>query len=184
MDTADRELIEQWKRKNPHYLTYAFDENDELAGFIGILPLSQECGRLIEAQELREEDLSAEYVLPAEGTPYAQYVYISGIAVRDLNTWKGSQCTAALISAAAGVVRNIYDARYLKAIFANPTTYWGNRIIGKFGLAPLRSTRKSLKAGHDFYGAEATSELMAHYRHLEKRYQRFICDYPWPLSQE
>lgn len=181
VDTAERATLEEWKKKNPHNLTYAF-VGDELVGFVEILPLTQECGHMIEAQELREEDLIADYILPPDAMRYAQYLYISGIAVKDLEQWRSKQCAAALVSCGAGMMLNLYGDGHLKKIFANPTTFWGNRIIGKFGLAPLRSSRKSLKAGHDFYGAEVTPALIARYKNLEQRYQPFITDYPWPLG--
>lgn len=181
VDTAERETLEEWKKKNPHNITYAFD-GDELVGFVEILPVTMECGLAMEAQELREEDLTADLILPPETMAFAQYVYISGIAVKDLHEWRSKQCAAALVSCGAGMISHLYGSGNLKKIYANPTTFWGNRIIGKFGLHPLRSTRKSLKPGHDFYGAEATPELMQHMQRLERRYQPFILNYPWPLG--
>lgn len=181
VDTAERATLEEWKKKNPHNITYAFD-GDELVGFVEILPLSMECGALMEAQQLREEDLTAEYILPPETMEYAQYLYISGIAVKELESWRSRKCAAALISCGAGMIRNLYGGLHLKKIFANPTTYWGNRIIGKFGLTPLRHFKQSISAAHDFYGVDVTPETMADMAALEKRYQKFMLDYPWPLA--
>ena len=181
VDTAERATLEEWKKKNPHNLTYAFD-GDELVGFVEILPLCMECGAMIEQQELREEDLTADMILPPETMQFAQYLYISGIAVKDLDTGRSKQCAAALVSCGAGMIRHLYGGPYLKKIFANPTTFWGNRIISKFGLTPVRGMGRSLKTGHDFYAAEVTSELRRQHENLEKQYQKFIQDYPWSLD--
>lgn len=181
VDTAERATLEEWKKKNPHNITYAFD-GDELVGFVEILPVTIECGEMMEEQELREEDLTADFILPPETMQHARYLYISGIAVKDLHQWRSKQCAAALVSCAAGMIRHLYGDGQLLKIFANPTTFWGNRIIGKFGLHRIRSTRKSLKPAHDFYGAEATPQIMQNMADLEKRYQPFILNYPWPLG--
>lgn len=181
VDAAERATLEEWKKKNPHNLTYAFD-GDELVGFVEILPLCIECGAMIEKQELREEDLTADLILPPETMQYAQSLYISGIAVKDLNSWRSKQCAAALVAAGAGMIRHLYGGSHLKKIYANPTTFWGDRIIGKFGLAPIGNSGKSLKAGHDFYAAKMTPALRKHHELLEKRYQSFILNYPWPLD--
>src|ERR1044072_4346624 len=71
IDTAERKTLEEWKKKNPHNLSYAFD-GDEFMGFVEILPLSMECGQLFERQELLEEDLTAAYVLPPDAMKFAR----------------------------------------------------------------------------------------------------------------
>src|SRR5690606_20297326 len=88
VDTADHETIDAWIEKNPHYLTFLYGD-EALAGFIGILPLTQECGEMFDRQEILEEDLTADLVLPREVTAYAQYLYITAIAVSDVNSFRG-----------------------------------------------------------------------------------------------
>ena len=186
VDTAERKTLENWKRKNPHILTYAFMKNEQddedFMGFVEILPLTEECGKLFEKGDLLEEDLTADFILPPESMRYAQYLYISGIAVRDVKTHVSRQAAAALVSCGAGMIRHLYGNGYLKKIFANPTTYWGNRIIGRFGLRPSTVYKKLLKAGNDVYEVSVTPEYMAFIGGIERRYQRFIIDYPWPLT--
>ena len=186
VDTAERKTLEGWKKKNPHNLTYAFMKNDdgseEFMGFVEILPLTMECGQLFEKQQLLEEDLTAEFILSPESMEHAQYLYISGIAIRDLKSHVSRQAAAALVSCGAGMIRNLYGNGQLKTIFANPTTFWGNRMIGRFGLRPMSTFKKALRAGNDIYTVDVTPEYMEKLAVLEKRYQRFILDYPWPLS--
>lgn len=186
VDTAERKTLEGWKKKNPHNLTYAFMKNnkggEDFMGFVEILPLTKECGELFERQELLEEDLTADFILPPESMEYAQYLYISGIAIRDLTSHVSRQAAAALVSCGAGMIRNLYGKGHLKKVFANPTTYWGNRLIGRFGLKPMSAFKKPLKAGNDIYAVDVTPAYMDFLSGLEKRYQRFILDYPWPLG--
>lgn len=181
VDTAERKTLEGWKKKNPHNLTYAF-MGDEFMGFVEILPLTMECGQLFEKQKLLEEDLTAEFILPPEAMEHTQYLYISGIAIRDVTTHVSRQAAAALVSCGAGMIRHLYGNGQLKKIFANPTTFWGNRMIGRFGLRPMSTYKKGLLAGNDIYMVEVTPEYMDFLAALERRYQKFIIDYPWPLA--
>jgi hypothetical protein len=181
VDVAERKTLEEWKKKNPHNITYIFD-GDEFMGFIEILPLTMECGALFDRQEMLEEDLTAEFILQPESMKYAQYLYISGIAVPDTSSYKSKTAAAALVSCGAGMIRNLYGGGHLKRVYANPTTYWGNRIIGRFGLKPMSSFKKLLRAGNDPYVVEADEKFWDQMAHVEKRYQRFLTDYPWPLE--
>jgi hypothetical protein len=181
VDTAERATLEAWKKKNPHNLTYIFD-GDIFMGFMEILPLTRECGELFDRQELLEEDLTADFILPPDEMHAAEYVYISGIAVPDTASWRSKCAAAALVSCGAGMIRHLYGGGQLKKIFANPTTYWGNRIIGRFGLRPAIAHKKPLRAGNDIYVATADAEFWTMIERIEKRYQRFIIDYPWPIA--
>src|SRR5690606_9605492 len=143
-DVAERETLEGWKKKNPHDLTYIFD-GDDFMGFLEILPLTMECGQLLDKQELLDEDLTAAFILPTDPMRYAQYLYISGIAVPDTTSYKSKTAAAALVSCGAGMIKHLYGGGHLKRVYANPTTYWGNRIIGRFGLRPLSSFKKQLR---------------------------------------
>ncbi len=180
VDTADHDLIDSWIKKNPHYLTYVYD-GGRLVGFIGILPLTLEAGLMFDRQELLEEDITAEMVLSPEVMRYAQYLYITAIAVDDLHRFRGKKAAAALVSCGAGMIRNLYSGGHLKRVYANPTTFWGNRIIGRFGLRPMSSFKKLLRAGNDPYVVEANDAFWTQMEYLERRYQRFLTDYPWPL---
>lgn len=186
VDTAERKTLEGWKKKNPHNLTYVFmqlpDGSEEFMGFVEILPLTMECGALFEKGDLLEEDLTADLILPPETMQHAQYLYISGIAVRDVKSYVSRQAAAALVSCGAGMIRHLYGNGQLKKIFANPTTFWGNRIIGRFGLRVSTGYKKLLKAGNDVYEVSVTPDYMDFMAGLEKRYQRFLIDYPWPLA--
>lgn len=181
VDTAERATLEGWKRKNPHNLTYAFD-GDAFMGFVEILPVTAACGALLAANDLLEEELTADAILPPETMEYAQYLYISGIAIADTDSYRSKQAAAALVSCGAGMIRHLYRPDRLKTIFANPTTWWGNRIIGRFGLHPLSGKKRSIRAGNDIYAVAATPEYWDTLAALEKRYQRFILNYPWPLA--
>lgn len=181
LDTADLYTVESWIRKNPHYLTYAYD-GDRLAGFVGILPLTTECGQLLERNELLEEDVTADCILGPEAMQYAQYLYISAIAVENVDRFRDKRVAAALVSCAAGMIRHLYRQDYLKKIFANPTTFWGHRMIKRFDLTKVTGFKRAMRAGNDIYAAEINPDYQKLLQALELRYQRFILDYPWPLD--
>ncbi len=177
IDTADHETIRSWERRNPSITTYAI-RNDTTQGFFNIMPVTREAAALLERQELREEDIRPEYVLPPELLSRAETAYFAAIAIRDTQSFTGRQCAAALLSVIASQLLHGYRQGVLRRLFANPTTYAGNAMIRRLGLKPLIGHKKPLKA-NDIYVADMTPERIAALETLEARYARFVGDNPW-----
>lgn len=180
VDTASETTIHGWNDYNRHAFTAAM-LNDQLFGFFTILPISSECAALFERNDLSEEDLSLDLVLPHESLRFAQYAYVPAIAIRDLNEYTSHQCLAALMVGMTGLFLHGYDTQRLKKIYVNPTTYHGNRFVRRLGFTPLKAYKQSLTPS-DTYAVEFTPELVESYRKINAKYARFVGANPWTES--
>lgn len=176
VDTASMDVVHEWLDFNGHIVTYAMHQNKVL-GFFNVMPLTIECGRLFEEQAIKEEDLLVKHILPHEVLQHAQYAYIAAIAVDHTESYISRQCSAALVACMADLFLNGYGAN-LKKIFANPTTFQGNKLVNRLGLRPVTAFKKGLKE-NDIYVSEMTPQERARLQNLSQRYARFVGDNPW-----
>lgn len=182
VDTAENEVVTDWVNYNRRIVTYAV-RGEVVEGFFNVMPLTTECGELFMRNEMLEEDLRIEHMLPHEALPYAKYAYVSGIAVRETEPYVYKQCAAALLSVMANVLLDGYSKENFKYLFANPTTFNGNKLVRRLGLKPLQSYKKSLK-GNDLYVAEMNEETRAVLQELADRYACFVGYNPWKEDKE
>jgi hypothetical protein len=172
VDTAEPEDVYDWVNHNRLMLTYAL-RDDEVRGFINLMPLTREAGELFERNAIKEEEITTEHILAPNVMHYAEYLYFPAIAVSNFKTYAARQCTAALMSAMCSQILTMYDPQRLKKIFVNPTTFPGNRMTHKLGLEPLTGFKKPL-TGNDLYFAKFNDALFERLRAVEQRYSRFV----------
>ena len=177
VDTAGETTVHGWNDYNRYAFTAAMHSN-ELFGFFTILPISSECAALFEKNDLKEEDLSLEFVLPHESLRYAEYAYVPAIAIRNIDEYLSRQCLAALMVGMTNLFLNGYNPERLKKIYVNPTTYHGNRFVRRLGFEPLKGYKKTLTES-DTYAVDFTPELAKRYAQISRHYQRFVGDNPW-----
>lgn len=178
IDTAERALVDTWYHKNAENMIYALCDN-KVVGFFNVIPLTEECGKLFESNDIKEEEIGAEHILACDVTKYAQYLYVAAIAVKDRHSIKSHQCVAALMGGLCNRITTLYDLAYLKKMFANPTTFDGNRLIKKLGLEPIQSVKRSIRAGNDIYTLTFNQSAFDNLNNIENRYQRFINALSW-----
>jgi hypothetical protein len=177
IDTISVPDLREWIAFNPYMDTYAM-RGEKVEGFFNIIPLTTRCAELMARQEIKEEDIGIEHMLPYSKLRVAEYAYFAAIAVCDKDSYVGKQCVAALISVTCSHLLNGYAAGRFKALYANPTTFWGNHLVRKLGLKPLYSHRKPLRAGNDIYSMEMNQENRARLKALGKHYSRFVATNP------
>lgn len=177
VDTAEPDDVYDWVNYNRLMVTYALN-NDRVEGFFNVMPLTTEAGQLLEREGLKEEDITIDHILEPDMLKYAEYLYFPAIAVRDFNSYKARQCTAALMSALAYLLLNIYEPTRLKKIFVNPTTFQGNRMIRKLGLEPIKHYKKVL-SGNDIYQAVFNDTTTDKLQKLQQRYSKFVGYNSW-----
>lgn len=176
VDTASADVVGEWVRFNRHMVTYAL-KGEQVTGFFNMLPLTQECGELFARQAIKEEDLRVEDILPHEALKHAQYAYIAAIAVSDTRSYLNRQCAAALVSCLSDLLLHGYGPA-LKRVYANPTTFNGNRMVRKLGLRPLDAQKRSLKE-NDIYAVDMNDAARKGLQNLSGRYARFVGANPW-----
>lgn len=177
IDTADQPTVNEWIDFNPLIVTYAL-HGDHVMGFFNIVPITTECARLFDQQELKEEDLAVEHILPPAAMRHAKYAYLAGIAIKDTRDFCSRQCTAALIAAISDHLLHAYDINVLERLYTNPTTFDGNHMVRKLGLRPVTALKKTLKE-NDIYALEITGPVIAGLRHFSQRYACFVAANPW-----
>ena len=185
VDTAEPDEVYDWVNHNRLMVTYAIC-NDQVQGFFNVMPLTQEAGKLFERNAIKEDEITTAHILAPDVMHHAQYLYFPAIACREYQHYTSRQCAAALMSAFASHILNVYDPKCLKKIFANPTTFQGSRMIRKLGLLPVGGFKRPL-TGNDLYYADFNETLFERLHDLEKRYVRFIgrncwSERNWPLS--
>jgi hypothetical protein len=182
IDTADIFTVQEWIDFNPYIVTYAVIDG-ECLGFFTILPITTECAAQFDEQSIKEEDVGIEHILPHSVMEHAQYAYLAAIAIKEKNNYINRQCAASLVSTMCDYFLNAYDPKNLKRIYANPTTFNGNHLVRKMGLAPVVSYKKPLK-GNDIYAIDMTKpETIEGMEYLSKRYSRFVGSNPWSAKK-
>jgi hypothetical protein len=178
IDTASLDVINSWLNFNKLTNSYAMIDN-ELIGYINLMPIKTETAVLIQRQDLREEDIRPDHMLAENAMHHAQYLYLPAITVKDYKAYRSRQAVAALFSGMASYLLHMYDVRKLKSIYANPTTFQGNILIKKMGFRPLHGVKKPL-SGLDIYHKVPDENIVDELRALEKRYAHLVSENPWP----
>lgn len=177
VDTASEDTIHNWNDFNRYAFTASM-LNNTLYGFFTVLPITSECASLFERNELQEENLALDFVLPHESLRYAEYAYVPAIAIRTLNEYRSHQCLASLMVGITSLFLNGYNPQCLKKIYVNPTTYHGNRFVRRLGFKPLENLKRSMKPS-DTYAVNFTPEIAEKYAKINARYARFVNQNPW-----
>lgn len=177
VDTADNDTIHSWNDYNRYAFTAAM-LGDKLYGFFTVLPIASECAALFESNTLSEEELSLEHVLPHESLRYASYAYIPAIAIHDIKDYRNHQCLAALLVGLSDLFANGYDRKYLRRVYANPTTFEGNRFIRRIGFSPIKGYKKPL-TGTDSYYIDVDDAFYERLHKMTEKYRRFVGANPW-----
>ncbi|MDB5478586.1 MAG: hypothetical protein JWM96_1081 [Alphaproteobacteria bacterium] len=177
VDTAEPDEVYDWVNHNRLMVTYALHK-DRVQGFFNVMPLTHEAGQLFSCNEIKEEEITTGHILAPHVMRFAEYLYFPAIASKEYPSYLARQCTAAMVSALATHILTMYDEKRLKKIFANPTTFQGNRMVQKLGLRPLAGFKKPL-TGNDLYYADFDEAMFANLRWLQDRYARFVGRNTW-----
>ena len=153
---------------------YARDVHDKLAatGRFATVDVWDAAASTPTPQQLAPYD--AVLIMPDTG-------FLAGMAVRDHHNVGNARCVAALLSGIFHMLENIYAEAPLEFLFANPTTYTGNRLIMRLGFTPI-SYRKIKMGGMDLYMLVLTEERRAYFKNLQQRYARFVSSMDWMTS--
>jgi hypothetical protein len=124
-------ILESWYRTNPYTLVTLADNNGRLVGYFDILPLKDSFAVKFINGKVSEKNISRKSILPIDKMYNAKYIYISGIAIHDIETKKiiGGQ----FIYVTLLYIQNFYNAKNEKFIFAIAATKCGERALKKLG---------------------------------------------------
>lgn len=177
IDTASSETAYGWYAKNPDTLIMAVTDGI-VHGYADFLPLTADAQKLIENRELREENITADHILPPDAARRATAIYFAGIAIRDRKSTFGARCAAALLGGWGHMLATKYDRDALKYIYANPTTFSGNRLTRRMGLGPVSFNKKTTE-GMDLYMLSLDGKTHTPVDALYPRYKDLIDFIEW-----
>lgn len=177
IDTAPPDTAYTWYRKNP-YCVITARINGVVHGYADFLPLTSEARQLLETGRLQEDDITPDHLLDAEALPYCKAVYFSGIAIRDKGTVLGARCAAALVAGSCRMIQTIYRQSPLEFIYANPTTFAGNRLARRTGFEPVVREKRMI-GGMDLYKIAVDDAYRANMEHIYAQYSPLIASVGW-----
>jgi hypothetical protein len=180
MDTATPETALGWYRKNPHTIVIAVNAKG-VQGYIDFVPLTDAAKEAIEHRDLDEEDITADCILDMTNIHTCRAIYFAGMAVRKCPSIGGARCVGALLVGALHVIHTVFATAPLEVIYANPTTFTGNRIARHVGFTPI-SYRKIKMGGMDLYmlPMDATQKQRMH--DFQTRYAPLVKSMNWVTS--
>lgn len=179
VDTASVDDTNSWVNYNRYINTYALHA-DICYGYYNVMPITEETADLFNRHQLIEEDITSDNILPMSVMHHARYLYMPAITVRDYQSFISRQAVAALLSVMASYLLHMYDLKKIKTIYANPTTFQGNRLMKKMGFQPLHAVKRMLQSSNDIYYLNPDDIFVDYMQQLEKKYARFVNTNPWP----
>jgi hypothetical protein len=180
IDTATPETVLGWYQKNPSCLVVA-TRNDSVTGYADFLPLTPKAQELIEERRLKEENITADDILSLSEIKKCRAIYFAGIVTGDRQSIGGARCAAAMIAGAIHVMLHLYKDAPLEFIYANPTTFAGNRMATHLGFGPISYQKKKID-GMDLYMLVLSDVNRKHLQDMYGQYQPLIKSMSWATS--
>ena len=157
------EIFEQWRAKNTLITTCLTDRNNRFVGYFTILPLeSAFAKRFIHDNVLGsefEKAITPDVVLSEDEMGEARHLYFAGIAVKNANTLAGKRHAAILLWSIVEYMRQYFNAKVHKHLYAVPTTEDGLIIVKRLGFKLIREG-SSKSRRHDLYEVEITADAI------------------------
>jgi hypothetical protein len=133
--TIESSIFEQLRVKNPLILSCLTDQRGHFVGYFDVIPLYEAFAQSLIQGRVTESQISHEDALPPQQMKSCRYLFISGIAVREPNTYSGRRSASILVWA----LLKYLDRHYGQSnalVFALAATPEGNELLQRFKLHP------------------------------------------------
>ena len=127
--------IEIW-RENPNILVALTGPKGEFLGYFDVIPLKCSFGEFFLAGRVSEKDITKEDVVKASEIDECKYLYISGLAVADWETYQGQTNANILVWGLLKYIDHFYSQQDCFA-FAVAVTKDGEALLRSFRLEML-----------------------------------------------
>lgn len=126
------ERIEQWLARNDHVLCCLNDPVGKVVGYFDVLPLTDPFAESLLAGYATEQDITYEAILPMPAAHDANYVYVTGIAVAEPDSYRGRRHASMLLW---GLIRyfRAYYAKESLMLLASAASPEGRALLERFG---------------------------------------------------
>jgi hypothetical protein len=143
--TIESNIFEQLRVKNPLILSCLTDRRGNFVGYFDVIPLDNAFAQSLVQGRLTESQITHEDVLPPQQMKSCKYLFISGIAVREPNTYLGRRSASVLVWALLKYL-NQYYGRSNALVFALAATAEGDELLQRFKLHP--ASGNAVRADH------------------------------------
>jgi hypothetical protein len=174
--TITPDVFEQLRVKNPFILACLVDGMGELLGYFDVIPIRETFARAFLKGLVGEEQMTHEDVLPPDTMQSCEYLYLSGIAVKDAGTHGGRRNANIMVWAFLRYLEHFYGSSKATA-FAVAVTKAGDDLLHRFRLHQEASAA-SRKDKYKLYSIEMSRE------EIERRLDclpdwSHLCALPW-----
>jgi hypothetical protein len=179
--TIESAIFEQLRVKNPFILSCLTDRWGNFVGYFDIIPLYEGLGEALFQGRVAEDKISHEDVIPSQQMNNCKYLFISGIAVREPDTYSGRRSASVLVWALLKYLDRYYG-RSTPLVFALAATPEGDELLHRFKLrlapgAELRADKYKL-----YSVSLSESEISRRLSCLPNWEQ--LCELPWTTDRE
>lgn len=132
-ETISPDKFEQLRAKNPNILVCLTGVNGDLLGYFDVLPLKESFAEFFLRGNITEWEITHEDILAAHEIRYCKYVFISGLAVWDPDSYVDQQNASILVWGLLKYLNHFYSPAKPLAL-ASAATKEGEDLLKKFGL--------------------------------------------------
>ncbi|UFZ08084.1 hypothetical protein LQG66_18110 [Bradyrhizobium ontarionense] len=174
--TIEAATFEQFRVKNPLILSCLTDLQGQFMGYFDVIPLRETFGESLLQGRVTESQITHEDVLSPAEMKACKYVFVSGIAAKQPESYLGRRSASVLVWALLKYLDRYYG-RSSALVFALAATEEGDKLLQRFKLqlAPGTLARRdryrlySLSLSHD--------EIIRRLACVPNWEQ--LCDLPW-----
>lgn len=174
--TIESTIFEQLRVKNPLVLSCLTDRHGHFVGYFDVIPLYEAFAQSLVQGRLTESQISHEDVLPPEQMKSCKYLFISGIAVREPNTYAGRRSANILVWALLRYLERHYGQSNA-LVFALAATPEGDELLQRFKLRPAPGNAGRTDR-YKLYSIKLRQSEIAQRLACLPNWER-LCELPW-----
>ena len=145
--------------KNPNVLACLTTDSGQFLGYFDVIPLKSSFAEMFIAGKLTEDQLTHDEVcLPSEA-PYCRYLFVSGLAVLQSDSFVGRRNASLLVWALLKYLDHYYSPTH-PTTFALAATKEGDDLLNRFRLN-VAGERESRADHYKLYSLHLTKEEIA-----------------------
>ncbi len=127
------DVAEQWRQKNPTGFVEILNRSGELCACFGVLGLTNSFREQFVYGRVSDTLMGPDCVLAPEDSRKAEHLYISGIVVRDPDTYSGQKRAYVMVWAIVHYLKTLYGLRRNRTLIAIAANKESERLMKNLG---------------------------------------------------
>ena len=156
-------VAEQWRMRDPKAFVAITNEVGELCACFGLLGLSPSFTDVFYKGQCTDTTLESDDILTSEEAMHSPRLYLSGVVVREPDTYKGHKRTRVMLWALLDYYRHRFGFKKERTLFGLAVTPESEQLLQtfKFRLASERSARRDNRNLYDLRISKAVWERIS-----------------------